>query len=70
MEDTGNIINCCRIYEELCLSRTGDLAEAVVNALLLLYTAVLRFILEVGGYFHRSLKGPGLSELTGQSPLT
>ena len=60
LEDLGNIISCCRIYEGLYLSRTCDSAKAVVRALPLLYTAVLRFIIEVRGYFDMT----GLSELT------
>ena len=60
LEDVGNIISCCRIYEELYISRTCDSAKAVVNALPLLYTAVLRFIIEVRGYFDMK----GLSALT------
>ena len=60
LEDIGNIVSCCRIYEELYLSRTCDSAKAVLNALPLLYTAVLRFIIEVRGYFDMK----GLSELT------
>ena len=60
LEDLSNIISCCRIYEELYLSRTCNSAKAVVSALPLLYTAVLRFIIEVRGYFEMK----GLSELT------
>ena len=60
LEDVGNIISCCRLYEELYLSSTCDSAKAVVNALPLLYTAVLRFIIEVRGYFDMK----GLSALT------
>ena len=65
LEDMGNIISCCRIYEELYLSRTCESAKAVVNALPLLYTEVLRFIIEVRGYFDMK----GFSELTRQSPF-
>jgi hypothetical protein len=60
LEDIGNIIGCCRIYEELYLSRTCDSAQAVVNGLPLLYTAVLKFIIEVKGYFNMT----GSSEFT------
>ena len=66
LEDLGNIVSCCRIYEELYLSRTCDSAKAVVNALPLLYTAILRFIIEVRGYFDMK----GLSELTGEPSFT
>ena len=66
LEDIGNIVSCCRIYEELYLSRTCDSAKAVVNALPPLYTAVLRFVIEVRGYFNMK----GSSELTRQSPFT
>ena len=63
LEDIGNIVSCCRIYEEFYL--TCNSAQGVVNALPLLYTDVLRFIIEVRGYF--SIKG--LSEPTRQSPV-
>ena len=63
LEDIGNIVSCCRIYEELYLPRTCESAKAVVNAPPLLYTAVLRFIIQVRGYFN--LKG--LRELTRSS---
>ena len=65
LEDIGNIVSCCRIYEELYLSRTCDSAKAVVNTLPLLYTAVLRFIIKVRKYFDMK----GLGELTRSSPL-
>ena len=60
LEDISNIVSCCRIYEELYLSRTCSSAKAVVNALPLLYTAILRFIIKVRRYFDMK----GLGELT------
>ena len=60
LEDIGNIVSCCRIYEELYLSRICDSSKAVVNALPPLYTAVLRFIIKVRRYFDMK----GLGELT------
>ena len=60
LEDIGNIVSCCRIYEELYISHPCDSAKAVINALPPLYTAVLRFIIEVRGYFDMK----GLSKLT------
>ena len=59
LEDIGNIVSCCRIYEELYLSSTYDSANAVVDALPPLYTTVLRFIIEMRGYYDMK----GLSEL-------
>ena len=64
LEDVSNIVSCCRIYEELYLPHTCDSAKAVINALPLLYTAVLKFIIEVRGYFDMK----GLSEPTRKIP--
>lgn len=40
LEDVGSVVGCCRIYEELNLSRTYDSAKAVEMRYLL---CMLRF---------------------------
>ena len=51
LEDVGNTLGYCRIYEELYLSSVCDSGKAVVDALPFLYTAVLKIVIEVKGYF-------------------